>query len=325
MGESYGLISVIIPIYKTENYLRRCVNSVLEQSYKNLEVILVNDGSPDSCAEICDEFAKKDSRVRVIHKDNDGVSSARNRALDVCEGLYVAFVDSDDYVKFDYFSELIKGTIYDVDIVVSGSTMTSGVHSVTEVKENYYNWGGFIGPCEKLYKREKIRGIRFREDLVVGEDIVFNLEVLNQVETIFYTPYQGYTIVENPESLTRGGFGRYNVRFDEEWQKAWGEIHSAALRNAGIPKESTNRANVDGCSVWIFQKIRNYCYSDCPHRFSEKVQRIARQLKQNRDIILQTKSPVSPKTYFVIRLCLMMRSPYLVYFMFKLLIVLRLI
>lgn len=93
-----NLISIIVPIYKVEAYLERCVNSLKNQSYKNIEIILVDDGSPDRCPELCDEFAKTDSRIRVLHKENGGLSSARNAGISVAKGEYIVFVDSDDYV-----------------------------------------------------------------------------------------------------------------------------------------------------------------------------------------------------------------------------------
>lgn len=90
------LVSVIVAVYNVEQYIHRCVDSILSQTYKNLEIILVDDGSPDNCPIICDEYARKDDRVRVIHQENGGLSAARNSGLDLCKGEYIAFVDSDD-------------------------------------------------------------------------------------------------------------------------------------------------------------------------------------------------------------------------------------
>ena len=113
------LISVIIPIYKVELYLRHCLNSVLGQSYRNLEIILVDDGSPDNCGEICDEYAAKDSRVKVIHKPNGGVSDARNAGLAIASGDYVGFVDSDDWIAPDMYEYLYRGMVdYDADVTL---------------------------------------------------------------------------------------------------------------------------------------------------------------------------------------------------------------
>lgn len=102
-------ISVIVPIYKVEPYLRKCLDSIVNQTYRNLEIILVDDGSPDNCGAICDEYAAKDQRVRVIHKANGGLSSARNAALEIATGAYIGFVDSDDWIEVKMFEVLLSG------------------------------------------------------------------------------------------------------------------------------------------------------------------------------------------------------------------------
>lgn len=100
------LISVIVPIYKVEEYLSRCVDSIINQTYKNLEIILVDDGSPDNCPKLCDDYAEKDSRVKVVHKKNGGLSDARNAGMEVATGEYISFIDSDDYIALDFFETL---------------------------------------------------------------------------------------------------------------------------------------------------------------------------------------------------------------------------
>lgn len=101
------LISVIVPIYNVEKYLARCVDSIVNQTYKNLEIILVNDGSPDLCPQMCDDYAEKDSRIKVVHKKNGGLSDARNAGMAVAKGEYISFIDSDDYVSDDFFECLL--------------------------------------------------------------------------------------------------------------------------------------------------------------------------------------------------------------------------
>lgn len=115
------LISVIIPVYNTEKYLHRCIDSVLNQTYQNLEIILVDDGSPDNCPQICDEYAKKDKRVKVIHQENMGQSVARNVALDIITGNYIGFVDSDDWLALDMYEVLLKKIKEaETDLVICG-------------------------------------------------------------------------------------------------------------------------------------------------------------------------------------------------------------
>lgn len=115
------LVSVIIPIYKVDVFLKKCVDSVLNQTYNNIEVILVDDGSPDTCPEICDEYAKQDSRVRVIHKCNGGQSSARNAGINIAKGDYITFVDSDDWIDPNAYKNLVSSAVENnLDIVGGG-------------------------------------------------------------------------------------------------------------------------------------------------------------------------------------------------------------
>lgn len=117
---STPLISIIVPVYKVEPYLRRCLDSVVNQTYTNLEIILVDDGSPDNCPQICDEYAAKDNRIIVIHKENGGLSDARNAGLDICKGEYISFVDSDDYIELDCMFFLLKqAQDYPCDFVIA--------------------------------------------------------------------------------------------------------------------------------------------------------------------------------------------------------------
>ncbi len=133
-------VSVIIPVYKVEKYLEKCIDSVINQSYSNLEIILVDDGSPDNCGKICDKYAKKDNRIRVIHKTNGGLSDARNNGIKIATGNYIAFIDSDDYVTEDYIEYLLK-------LIIDNNSDISIVMPY-EVDENYI--------VKKIFKREKI-------------------------------------------------------------------------------------------------------------------------------------------------------------------------
>lgn len=114
------LITVVVPIYKVEEYLDECVQSILNQTYHNLEIFLVDDGSPDRCGEMCDTYAEKDSRVKVIHQKNRGLSGARNSAIDIATGEYITFVDSDDYLKEDMIETLYQEVLqYNAEIATA--------------------------------------------------------------------------------------------------------------------------------------------------------------------------------------------------------------
>ena len=133
--ENKPLLSVIVPIYNVEEYLEKCLDSIINQTYKNLEIILVDDGSPDKCPQICDEYAKKDDRIVVIHKENGGVSSARNLGLDIAKGEFITFVDSDDWIDETMYEKMmLKQAEENLDLVFTRyKTIKNG--SIKKIKE----------------------------------------------------------------------------------------------------------------------------------------------------------------------------------------------
>ena len=144
--------------------------------------------------------------------------------------------------------------------------------------------------------------------------------MLKRIDCAFFVSYKGYYINDNPLSLTRKKANKYDERFDEEYQTMWGKIHSEALKSAGIAQEAISENNRDGCSVWIYQKIKNYCYPDCPHSFRERKIRIKRQLDNHRKDILSVKKPLSPKTHLIIKFCTLTRSSVVTYAIFRILV-----
>ncbi len=192
-------LSIIIPVYKTEKYLRECVDSVLREAPKDSEIILVDDGSPDNCPQICDEYAARDSRVQVIHKKNAGVSAARNSAIEIAQGERIFFLDSDDYVPKDYFKTLM---VYSEDLVISnyrafyenknsdiyGAIKTVKYECVQDYLLDFHKYfaTAFNFPWGKLYKTEIIKkyNIRFNPSIIVSEDVIFNVEYYEHCDTI---------------------------------------------------------------------------------------------------------------------------------------------
>ena len=214
------LISVIVPVYKVEQYLRRCVDSVLTQTYQNLEVVLVDDGSPDKCGTICDEYAKKDRRIGVIHQENRGLSAARNAGLDVCTGEFVTFVDSDDYIEQDLIQRLFDG-IGGADLCGGGlirEEQSGTIISVTRTAEqialpgknvlsqHYTGENGRLGIAAvavwaKLYRKSLWEQLRFCPGLMF-EDMHIMPFLLSKCTTAHYIPYAGYHYLVTPGSLT---------------------------------------------------------------------------------------------------------------------------
>ena len=213
------LISVIIPVYKVEKYLDKCVQSVVDQTYRNLEIILVDDGSPDRCGEMCDAWAQKDSRIRVIHKTNGGLSDARNAGLDIATGAYIGFVDSDDYIHYEMYQRLYQEMIdRDADIVIcdfsrvnesDGSILSSyddlykGLVNKTEAMRCLCHSGKYMAVWNKLFRRHLFAQLRFPYGKI-GEDVYIMPMVYDKCKTIVATPSKYYYYVQTPNSICRG-------------------------------------------------------------------------------------------------------------------------
>lgn len=207
-------ISVIVPVYKVEPYLRKCLDSIVGQTYRNLEIILVDDGSPDNCGEICDEYAERDERIRVIHKKNGGLSSARNAGLKLATGLYIGFVDSDDWIESDMYEYLLKGAQRSgSDITMcsfSSDTKTSsqkvGYRSEQLLNNSSAMWE-LLKDAEtsnnvwnKLFRRELIEGIFFPEGRVY-EDISVMYRLYERTRTVLVRPEIKYHYLCNPAGI----------------------------------------------------------------------------------------------------------------------------
>ena len=203
------LISVIVPVYKTEAYLDRCMQSIVNQTYRNLEIILVDDGSPDNCPALCDAWAAKDSRIKVIHKKNGGGGEARNVALDIAKGQYIGLIDSDDYIEPHMYAHLLSLMDEDVDIAEcgiletecnhapldDGSCFESKIYSVQEAMKLHIADSLFRQtPPNKLYRRSTIDGIRF--------------PVGNRIDDEFWT----YRVIANARKLVRTSCNMYAYR-----------------------------------------------------------------------------------------------------------------
>ena len=218
------LVSIIIPIYKVEPYLRQCLDSIINQTYANLEIILVDDGSPDRCPQICDEYAAKDNRIVVIHKKNGGLSEARNNGLDICKGEFIYFLDGDDYIgnntikclyqhletnkqffiAIGYFTALIGNTcktysvswLFDTPQVIEPEDFANRM--LTE-KSNH-------AATAKLYKKEIFQSVRFQLNKK-NEDTLFEADLIPIVEKNKYkcidVPIYSYFYRLHEESICR--------------------------------------------------------------------------------------------------------------------------
>ncbi|MFA9376694.1 MAG: glycosyltransferase family 2 protein [Lachnotalea sp.] len=273
------LVSVIVPIYNVENYIRRCINSIINQNYTNLEIILVDDESPDKCPEICEEYRDIDKRIKVIHQKNAGLSGARNAGIKVAKGEYIAFVDSDDFIDAEFIRILyqaIKDTKSDIAMCkyeyVKGDHMTQSkkpgentVYTGVEMIENMYSLDGafFIVAWNKLYRITLFDTIcypkgRIHEDEATTHRLYYEAKQAVFVDRFLY----GYFV--GGESITRKKFNRN--RLDWAWSV---EQRLDFLEEMQLVKilPTALRAYADGVVDLYFQ-----CRDLLPH--SKKEQKI---------------------------------------------------
>lgn len=202
-------ISIIVPVYNVEKYICRCLDSIREQSFSDFECILVDDGTPDESGKICDEYAEKDSRFRVIHKQNGGVSQARNVALDAAKGEFITFCDSDDFVEKNWLSEQYSDIESgDFDAVVcgfygKGKPRRKVLNRISAKKASFGNdvFGGYS--FLRLIRRRNVGTLRYDESILTLEDCDFFYRLFDNCEKILWTDKPLYHYVENPNSLTR--------------------------------------------------------------------------------------------------------------------------
>ena len=213
------LVSVIIPVYNVEQYLDKCVQSVINQTYKNIEVILVDDGSPDNCPKMCDEYSVCDKRIKVIHKSNGGLSDARNAGIDRAKGDYITFVDSDDYVEDNYVELLLHSVHkYNADIscgkqnVLYGDSIVkayTGKHYVLNSEEALrmmlYHDDMDVSAWAKMYKRSLFEGIRFPVGRLY-EDAATTYKLIDKADVITLESFPIYNYVMRNDSITNNSF-----------------------------------------------------------------------------------------------------------------------
>lgn len=202
------LISIIVPCYNVEKYLSKCIESIIYQTYNNIEILLVDDGSPDNSGKICDDYAQTDNRIKVIHKKNGGLSDARNVAIDIANGEYILFIDSDDYVSVNHVESLfnmISSTDSDIAIQeimpfyegTSPKDMTNKVkqeivYNSNEALINMFYQKKFDNcACSKLYKKNLFNNIRYPKGLLY-EDLATTYRILLHSKKIVFSDYKSY-------------------------------------------------------------------------------------------------------------------------------------
>lgn len=222
------LISIIVPVYNVENYIKDCINSIVRQSYKNIEIILIDDGSTDNSGKICDYYGGKDKRIKVIHKKNEGVSVARNMGIEESKGKYITFVDSDDFIDESYVENLYAQCIYkNVDLSICGINDIFGEREIIKtsveyskildskeamkelLNEKYYNsviWA-------KMYKKNLFNNVKFNKNMKIAEDLDVLYRIIDKCNFINIDTSKKlyyYRIRENSAST---------VNYNDDWNK----------------------------------------------------------------------------------------------------------
>lgn len=317
MENNNPLISVVVPVYKVEKYLDRCLNSIVDQTYQNLEIIIVDDGSPDKCSEICDKWEKKDERIKVIHKENGGLSSARNAGIDVSNGEFITFIDSDDWISEDYVSYLyglIKKTGADLALgsFLKTSTFDETLFTNNKISEQVITGREFLlkllkvktqenvqyAWC-KLYRNFKNLDIRYPKGLL-DEDVPTTFKYGFTCNNVALSTKCIYAYFENRDSILRKQFNRN--RFD--LLEVWKIIVDFASNNcdeeiARYAKVNYYRAN--------FGILCNICTEDCNPNDLEYIRqrekRALKVVKKHKKELLKFPMPLSRKI-FVVGFCL---------------------
>ena len=266
------LISVIVPVYNTSRYLKACLDSIICQSYTSLEIILIDDGSTDNSGAICDEYAKKDSRIKVFHTENGGVSRAKNYGISLASGDYLCFVDSDDIILPNHISDFVDNLSDEVDVYIQGLCFLSedgnkksllypynGVVGLqTAFEKNDICSHGYTG--EKLYKRTLIidNNLQFHSSISFSEDLIFLLDVLTHIDKICYIQSATYQYLLHGGSVS----GKY-YSLESEWEclECYKELLTKLSKQCGFNLFDTKSGGE--IFAMLFARVRNILYSSC--------------------------------------------------------------
>lgn len=331
-------ISIIIPVYNVEPYLRQCLESIINQTYQNLEIIAVDDGSPDYCGAICDEYAAKDERIRVIHKQNAGVSAARNDGMAAATGKWTMFMDSDDWLEPDFIESMRAAVPPEtVDIVYAGGYIRESsasserlyafenqISDWNEKKKTYLcartlvpysrdpghqNYATIATAWNKLFRTEFLQqsGVSFNTELHPQEDILFCLDVIAKASSFISTDYIGYHYRKGIETSAL-------QRFNPNWPHM-GDVFLSELEHfvdAWPEKEALQGALKERVVRFISQILRCYYFHPQNTIKQEKVKREWKEFR-NKPIVKRVISSKMERkfTKFEKALCYLMRFPWI--------------
>ena len=264
MNITFPKISIVVPVYNVEAYVSKCIESIMHQDYENIEIIVVDDGSTDTSSKICEQYARSDNRIRLIHQENQGLSMARNNGIDIAAGEYIGFVDSDDWIKPDMYSTLYNNAAeHDADISIGNFNyvMPSGEHipfanentgvkvfeGIYKVAHNIRTTNNFA--WNKLYRKSLFDNIRFPKGKTF-EDIFTMYKLIDAANKIVVSAESKYYYVRRDSSITMSPFNISHLDNTEAYIERYRYISSK------YPQlESTCRKQIFTSAIWVMSKL----------------------------------------------------------------------
>ena len=296
------LISVIIPIYNVEKYLRRCLDSICNQMYQNLEIVLVDDGSTDSSGKIADEYARRDTRFHVMHKQNGGLSDARNVGLSYCHGTYIVFVDSDDYVTEDYVMvlyDLLKHNHADISVVslthqeeelskISDSTAAK-IYNTKEALQDLLYQRISTSANAKMYRAELFSDIRYPQGRLY-EDVIATYQIFEKATKVVWCDIKKYWYYVRTDSIVRSVFNVKKMDYVYNCEEVLEEVKK---KYPALSKAAESRLLWAAIHIWVNFTERK--------KYPEQYQYVYKTIKQYRKSVLSDKA-VSTRNKLVVLL-----------------------
>ena len=279
-------VSVIVPVYNVEPYIKKCVTSLIGQDYTNIEIILVDDGSPDNSGVIIDQLSFKDKRIKVVHKENGGVSSARNAGINIATGEYIMFVDGDDWVTPDYVSYFLNLVIsnecsvgMNTNNYYAGSMDTADkIYTVSAEKAIEWIYMGkvFVAVWNKIYSAKLLKetSICFNDEIWYGEGMLFNIEVLQFCDKVAIGEKSVYHQTVNPNSAMRSFNLESNfcgIRSLELQKKKWKKVNDRIENAWNYHRYSFNRSIIDGIVRSNTVDANKAVFEDCKHNVRQDI------------------------------------------------------
>lgn len=296
------LISVIVPIYNVEKYLRRCLDSICNQMYQNLEVVLVDDGSTDLSGKIADEYARRDTRFYVIHKQNGGLSDARNAGLSYCHGTYIVFVDSDDYVTEDYVMvlyDLLKHNHADISVVslthqeeelskISDSAAAK-IYNTKEALQDLLYQRISASANAKMYRAELFSDIRYPKGRLY-EDVIATYQIFEKATKVVWCDIKKYWYYVRTDSIVRSAFNVKKMDYVYNCEEVLEEVKK---KYPALSKAAESRLLWAAIHIWVNFTERK--------KYPEQYQYVYKTIKQYRKSVLSDKA-VSTRNKLVVLL-----------------------